>query len=640
MTPQTAPPRARKHLLLPLLLLLVAVLVAPLAFASPARAVTSTGLGTGYIWRGDGVSYLGTYLLEDGRKAFCLEAGKTSPVGNEYDTETGADVFPISSEDHARLAYIARTWAGTDDQDTAAAGQLAVWTITGLAGQTARYYAGRANERWPILLEKMQQMLDESTREASTSVSASLAVDLQPDGTGTLRPDLVVDRVTGGPTVLEPAFAASVSLTGAVFEDGSSASSSRNGETRSFRATGDLPEMTVDVEARFDDLPYGRVMTVGSSAAGSQMILFSGGTSVSATGTASATALSPLPFRPRVSTVSSDAVAETGTVLSDQLTLTVEPGDGLLSEWGRIEVDGGWAPVPVTVRSRLLGPFSERPVEAAEWPTDAPTVCDVEVRVVEGPGTYTTPGCELPSGGWYTWVESIDPADTAEEEGRDRLRAWKSPFGTASETTVVPWAPRIDTAVVGESVVEPGTCVSDALDVSGWNPEVEEVVVETLLIGPFAELPAEGTDLGDVDELDRDGLVAGRVSTTVTSDGPVETGCLTATAAGEYAFVYTSKGTRVDLDEHQVVPAFADTRVHTAESFRVEAPTTALPVAPVAPVALAFTGTGPGGVALGISLAGGLLVAGGVAGHIVRRRRRRDTVRSAELDPAAAINLP
>jgi hypothetical protein len=640
MTPQTAPPRARRHLILPLLLLLVAVLVAPLAFASPARAVTSTGLGTGYIWRGDGVSYLGTYLLEDGRKAFCLEAGKTSPVGNEYDTETGADVFPISSEDHARLAYIARTWAGTDDQDTAAAGQLAVWTITGLAGQTARYYAGRANERWPIVLEKMQQMLDESTREASTSVSASLAVDLQPDGTGTLRPDLVVDRVTGGPTVLEPAFAAAVSLTGAVFDDGSSASSARNGEARSFRATGDLPEMTVGVEARFDDLPYGRVMTVGSSAAGSQMILFSGGTSVSATGTASATALSPLPFRPRVSTVSSDAVAETGTVLSDQLTLAVEPGDGLLSEWGRIEVDGGWAPVPVTVRSRLLGPFSERPVEAAEWPTDAPTVCDVEVRVVEGPGTYTTPGCELPSGGWYTWVESIDPADTAEEEGRDRLRAWKSPFGTASETTVVPWAPRIDTAVVGESVVEPGTCVSDALDVSGWNPEVEEVVVETLLIGPFAELPAEGTDLGDVDELDRDGLVAGRVSTTVTSDGPVETGCLTATAAGEYAFVYTSKGTRVDLDEHQVVPAFADTRVHTAESFRVEAPTTALPVAPVAPVALAFTGTGPGGVALGISLAGGLLVAGGVAGHIVRRRRRRDTVRSAELDPAAAIDLP
>ncbi|WP_209561656.1 thioester domain-containing protein [Frigoribacterium sp. PvP032] len=642
MTPQTTSTRPSRQLLLPLLLLLVAVLVAPLAFASPASAVASTGLGTGYIWRGDGVSYLGTYLLADGRKAFCLEAGKTSPVGNEYDTATGADVFPISSEDHARLAYIARTWAGTDDQDTAAAGQLAVWSITGLAGQTARYYAGRANERWPIVLEKMQQMLDESTREASTSVSASLAVDLQPDGTGTLRTDVVVDRVTGGPTVLEPTFAGAVSLTGAVFTDGTAASSARNGETMSFRATGDLPEMTVGVESRFDDLPYGRVMTVGSSAAGSQMILFSGGASVTATGTASASALSPLPFRPRVSTVTSDTVAEQGAVLTDQLTLAVEPGDGLLSEWGRIVVDGGWAPIPVTVRSRLLGPFSERPVEAADWPADAPVVCDVEVRVVEGPGTYTTPGCELPGGGWYTWVESIDPADTSVEDGRDRLRGWKSPFGTATETTVLPWSPRIDTAIVGASVVEPGACVSDALLVSGWNTEVEEVVVDTLLIGPFAELPAEGTELGDVDGLERDGLVAGRVSTTVNGDGLVETACLPVAEVGDYAFVYTSEGTPAGTEGHQVVPAFADTRVHDTESFRVEAPvdTPVETEAPAVPVALAFTGTDLGGLALGISLAGGLLIAGGIAGHVVRRRRHAASGRSAELGPDVAVDLP
>jgi hypothetical protein len=617
MTPQTASPRPPRHLLLPLLILLVAALVAPLAFASPARAVTSTGLGTGYLWRGDGVSYLGTYLLADGRKAFCLEAGKTSPVGNEYDTATGADVFPISSDDHARLAYIARTWAGTEDQDTAAAGQLAVWSITGLAGHTARYYAGRANERWPIVLEKMQQMLDESTREASTSVSASLAVDLQPDGTGTLRTDVVVDRVTGGPTVLDPAFSGAVSVTGAVFADGTTTSTAQK---------------TVGVESRFDDLPYGRVMTVGSSAAGSQMILFSGGASVTATGTASASALSPLPFRPRVSTVTSDAVAEQGAVLTDQLTLAVEPGAGLLSEWGRIVVDGGWAPIPVTVRSRLLGPFSERPVEAASWPVDVPVVCDVELRVVEGPGTYTTPGCELPGGGWYTWVESIDPADTAPEEGGDRLQGWQSPFGTAAESTVVPWAPHIDTAVVGASVVEPGTCVSDALQVSGWNPEAEEVVVETLLIGPFAELPTEGTDLGDVDDLEADSLVAGRVSTTLTGDGTVETDCLTVTGLGSYAFVYMSDGTPPGLDDHQVVPAFADTRLHVAESFRVEAP--AETPGPAVPTALAFTGTAPGGLALGISLAGALLLVGAATVHVVRRRRRGGLGRSCEIDPA------
>lgn len=619
----------------------MAVLVAPLGFASPARAVTSTGLGTGYLWRGDGVSYLGTYLLADGRKAFCLEAGKSSPVGNEYDTATGPDVFDISSDDHARLAYIARTWAGTDDQDTAAAGQLAVWTITGLAGKSARYYAGRANERWPIVMEKMQLMLDESAREASTSVSASMAVDLQPDGSGTLRTDVVVDGVAGGPAVLDPAFSGAVSLTGAVFDDGSAASSPRNGETVSFRATGDLPEMTVGVEARFDDLPYGRVMTVGNSAAGSQMILFSGGASVTATGTASASALSPLPFRPRVSTVTSDAVAARGAVLTDQLALAVEPGAGLLSEWGRIVVDGGWAPIPVTVRSRLLGPFSERPVEAADWPADAPVVCDVALRVVEGPGTYTTPGCELPDGGWYTWVETIDPADTAVEEGRDRLQGWRSAFGTATESTVVPWAPHIDTTVVGASVVEPGTCVSDSLEVSGWNPEVEEVVVDTLLVGPFAELPAEGTELGDVDDLEADGLVAGRASTTLTGDGSVETECIEASEAGGYAFVYSSGGTPAGADDHQVVPAFADTRFHTAESFRVEAHVE--PPAPVEPTALAFTGSAPGGIALGISLAGGLLVLGAATAHIARRRRRDGLARVSDLSPepttSTAIDL-
>jgi hypothetical protein len=619
MTPQNARPRAPRHLFLPLLLLLVAVLVAPLALASPARAVSSTGLGTGYIWRGDNVSYLGTYLLADGRKAFCLEAGKSSPVGNEYDTVTGSDVFGISSDDHARLAYIARTWAGTDDQDTAAAGQLAVWSITGLAGHSARYYAGRANERWPIVLEKMQQMLDEATREASTSVSASLAVDLQPDGTGTLRADVTVDRVTGGPGVLEPGPRASVSLSGAVFADGTTASSVQNGEAVTFRAAGDLPQMVVEATARFDDLPYGRVMTVGSSPAGSQMILFSGGTSVTAAGTASATALSPLPFRPRVSTVTSDAVAEAGTVVNDQLTLGVEPGEGLLSEWGRIEVDGGWAPIPVTVRSRLLGPFPTRPVEAAEWPGDAPVVCDVQVRAVEGPGTYTTPGCELPGGGWYTWVESIDPADTSPEEGRDRLQGWRSAFGTAAETTVVPWAPTIETAVVGGAVVEPGTCVSDALDVSGWNPEAEEVVVDTLLVGPFAELPPVGSDLGDVDELEARGLVAGRASTMLTGDGHVETPCVTASEVGDYAFVLTSEGTTTGPDGHQVVPPFADTRVHAAESFRVEAAAELPP--PIAPAALAFTGSPSDGVALGVALAAGLVLVGAGAVHVVRRRR-------------------
>jgi len=59
--------------------------------------------------------------------------------------------------------------------------------------------------------------------------------------------------------------------------------------------------------------------------------------------------------------------------------------------------------------------------------------------------------------------------------------------------------------------------------------------------------------------------------------------------------------------------------VHASESFRVEAP----PMAPAVPAALAFTGSGASGLVLGISLAGGLLVAGAAGAHVGRRRRLR-----------------
>jgi hypothetical protein len=628
MTSSHRPPGPPRPALLTALLIVLAVVAGPLWLVSPATAVTGTGLGTGHLWRGDGVSYLGTYRLDDGRQAFCLEAGKTSPVGNHYDTETGTEVVGVSTADHARLAYIARTWGETTDADTAAAGQLAVWTITGLNGHSQRYYAGRANERWPVVLDRANEMLAEATAAASTSVTASTSVDLHDDGTGTLRSDLTVDRVGGGPELLSPRHDGTVTLTGGAFADGSTQAVVQNGVDLEFRATGDLARIEVSADTRFDGLPYGRIVTAGTSPAGSQRILFSGGTSVEASGTASAEALSPLPFQPSVVTQTSDVVAEPGTTVTDQLTVDVRPGEGLLSEWGRHDVGGVWQPVPVTVRSRLLGPFREPVTPSDDWPSDAPVVCEVSVVVDEGPGTYATPGCELPSGGWFTWVETIDPADTPADAGRDRVRGWRSPFGAASETTFVPWAPDVATAVVGEAEVEPGTCVSDELTVSGWNDEAPEARVDTVLVGPFPEAPAEGHDLGPIDEID-DELLAGRATTVVTGDGTYESPCLPVEREGHYVFLFSSEGSEPDDDGVQVVPAFADSTVHLTESFSVVAPEvpakTPSPSAP--PAALAFTGSDgtltAGATALGVSLAGASMVALSTVLHLRRRRHAR-----------------
>jgi len=634
-SPHSALAPARRRLALALALLFC--LAVGLLGEAPAAAVTGTGLGPGHLWRGDGVSWLGTYRLDDGTQAFCLEAGKSSPVGNHYDTTTGGDVIGVSTDDHARLAYIARTWGGTSDADTAAAGQLAVWTITGLNGHTQRYYAGRANERWPIVLERANQMLAEAASAASKSVTGSITVELAADGTGLIRPDLAVDRVTGGPTILGPTHAGTVTLDGAVFADGSTTAVLRNGETVPVTATGDAASLTVAATVRFDDLPYGRVTTVGNSPAGSQMILFSGGVAASASESASVEQLSPLPFRPRVATVTSDTIAEAGTVVTDQLTLDVAPGDGLLSEWGRYDAAGSWRPVPVTVRSRLLGPFFAPVSEAADWPTDAPVVCEVALEVLDGPGTYSTPGCELPSGGYFTWVETIDPADTPVEAGRDRVGAWRSPFGVATETTFVPWTPSIST-VVSEAEVDPGACVSDELTVVDLHPDVPGgVEVESVLVGPFAEAPAVGSDLGPVEHLTPE-LVVARATVTVDADGTYDTPCVTVDTPGHYVFVFSSRGSEVDDRGHQVVPAFADTTVYASETTSVRHPVPA-PRPSTAPTGLAFTGSEGVGPALlgvaGIVGTGLLLVLGAGALHVRRRRLTDGALEGAGLPHAA-----
>jgi len=616
-TKALGPPRRRLALALALLF---SVAVGLLGHA-PAAAVTGTGLGPGHLWRGDDVSWLGTYRLDDGTQAFCLEAGKSSPVGNHYDTTTGGDVIGVSTDDHARLAYIARTWGGTTDADTAAAGQLAVWTITGLNGHTQRYYAGRANERWPIVLERANQMLAEASSAASKSVAASITVELSDDGTGLIRPDLTVDRVAGGPTSLEPTHAGTVTLDGAVFADGSTTAVVRNGESVSVVATGDAAHVTVNASVEFVDLPYGRVTTVGNSPAGSQMILFSGGVAASASEAASVEQLSPLPFQPTVSTVTSDTVAETGTVVTDQVSLGVRPGDGLLSEWGRYDDAGSWRPVPVTVRSRLLGPFLAPVIEAAAWPDDAPLVCEVALEVLDGPGTYSTPGCELPAGGYYTWVETIDPADTPVEAGRDRVGSWRSPFGTATETTFVPWTPTIST-VVSDAEIDPGACVSDELTVVDLHPDVPGGVdVESVLVGPFAEAPEVGSDLGPIGRLDPD-LIVARETVATSEDGTYATPCVTLERPGTYVFLFSSEGSAAAEDGSRIVPAFADTTVYRSEMTTVRQPVPADAPAPRA--RLAFTGSTGGGqpllVALGIVGTGLVLVTAAGALHLRRRR--------------------
>jgi len=612
------------------LALAIVFVIVLVAVPRVALALPSAGHGVGHLWRNDNLSWLGTYRMADGRLAFCLEAGKPSPVGNDYTEEITDDAPGLGPAETARLAYISRMWAATGDADTAAAAQLAVWTITGLNGHTQRYYAGRANERAEIVLGQANAMLGEAEREASTAIRSGLELHLDDDGTGWVTSTIDVQKVTGAwDHVPDQRHGGVIDFTGAHLDTGENPGGIANGQVRGIQIEGSSEAAEVTARVRYENLPYGRTITVASSPAGSQRLLYAAEPSGTTSDETTEHALLPLPFQPRVVTRTSEAVAAAGTDLRDDLHVDVAVADGALTEWGHYPGADGLLPIPVTVRSTLLGPFPDPIVEADERPEGAPEVCTVETWVVSGPGDYTTPSCTLPAAGFYVWVESIDAADTPVDQGRDRVRGWKSRFGVASEVTrspVVPTVPRIRTTVDSASIA-PGECAVDELLVENLAPSAGPITVESLLLGPFTKRPADGADLSQDGSIDHH-PVAGTALVTITADGSASTPCVTVNEPGHYVFVFRSEGSDTTGGRDQVVAPFADFVAHDSESIEVVPPEDETPPTP-AP--LAFTGADGLGngilAALGALLLGGALLAGTGLARVVRRRR--EAVRSS-----------
>jgi hypothetical protein len=415
-----------------------------LGIGTTATAVTTDAHGIGFLHT-DKVSWIGSYRLSDGTRAFCLQAGKASPIGTEFGYVEGSTLGWFSSDDSARLAFISREWAATDDPITAAAAQLATWTISGLNGKDQSWYAARAGQHSSTVLQLAEAILERASTEASTAVVASLSVSVPEAGASSVRADLTAHTVGAGPTIIPSgSHAGTVTLTGAVFNDGSDTAVIVNGSDTPITPTGTDHTVSMTVSSQFDSLPYGTDFTVATPSRDVQNLLVARTATASASATADLTRISPLPFQPRIETVTSTALAFPGTHVTDVLTVTVAESEGTLSEWGVFETDDVMSPIPVIVESTLVGPFTERIEYSKETPVDAPVVCTVEV-IATGVGEYRTPDCVLPAAGWYVWTEKIDPDRTSAEQGGARVLPWVSDFGIAAEITraVMPVAPAV-----------------------------------------------------------------------------------------------------------------------------------------------------------------------------------------------------
>lgn len=443
-------------------------LVQALLPAAGAHALSGVGHGPGYL-SADGW-WLGTYRLDDGSQGFCLNAGKQSPTGHTLDYVDGSTLGWFSTEQAARLAYVSRSWAGTDDRLTAAAGQIATWMISGLNGHSAESYAARAGADAGAVLARATAMADEAARLATTAVRAEAVVELAETGPGRVRVELTVDRLTGSELLPPAAHQATVRLDGAHFENGEATAVVDTGQDIPIVPDGSESSVSVTATASLDALPYGSGLRVAVPRQDAQSLLMAVPASATARAGASVSGPSPLPFQPRVETRTSSALAAPGEQITDRLAVSVEAGDGLLPTWGVRPSDDGFAPIEAVVESSLLGPFAEPISRSAETPEDAAVVCTVET-VVSGTGEYETPPCVLPAAGHYVWVERIDPARIAPDAGGARVKPWQSEFGVASEITTVipapaaPGAPAASEPALPAALARTGTAAGAEL---GW----------------------------------------------------------------------------------------------------------------------------------------------------------------------------
>lgn len=195
--------------------LTVAAIALAGAQLAPAAAHAADA-GPGYDYRGDPHSHLGGYLDPDGSVSYCIDAGKSSPLGGPTSDEGLVDhVNDLGASGMRKLAYVLLRHGNTRDADTAAAVALVVWGLADPADHAARGGDGFVITRAPAehratILELAARFRDEAERYQTPDPAAGeLSLTVERDRS---------HAVLG--VSLSPASATgTVELTNAVFAD-------------------------------------------------------------------------------------------------------------------------------------------------------------------------------------------------------------------------------------------------------------------------------------------------------------------------------------------------------------------------------------------------------------------------------------
>ncbi|WP_294179736.1 hypothetical protein [uncultured Schumannella sp.] len=525
--------------------------------AAPAYAGSE---GVGYDL---GEGFLGAYNTDvDGRQAYCLDIGSNPPFGQTTGPSTITSLDSLSRQQLAELNFVLDRWGQSGDANITAAVALFTWSVAdpgtynshGMSGDD--YYVGRApaSER-AIILANLNTMRQEAVVNAVTDPSLSLSLTMSDQYAGTLTVDAHPASLTG-----------TAALTDAVFSDGSASRALGVGTHPITGTPADgVPSYRIAASMFVPAAGYGAALDLYTTPGSQRLVAAVAGSSTGLSAQAESPVIE-LDFQPEITTqVASRFVAE-GDPLVDGLTVSVSKGT-----W--IHQDG--APIEVTAKGTLYGPFDEQPTEADTPPGDAP-VAGTETVVLTGPGSYTSLGTiTAPASGFYTWVWAIDK--TAQGQNAKYLTdSFTDRFGQVAETSVVPFQP-VAVSEADQHLAVPGDALTDTITVSSSNGvwlKKDDAFVPVVFEGTAYQVPGTLPPTQST-TIDPTAIALGTV--TVTADGPgnYTSSAVIAPTGGFVTWVWeVKKATQPEWVRNYLADDWADEYGITVETTSVRWPVT------------------------------------------------------------------
>lgn len=394
-------------------------------------------------------SIIGGYRAPDGNILYCLEWGKESPTGpnDTFDSIESTNSYAGWSHlEIARVNYLISKWGQTNDNNQAAAVQMAIWMRHPGAGDPffAEHRFVKATIRDAAVRAAITQRAQTMNAEADTFTPYARAAIGQITLTPAENDPLTgVLRVTGIPANTT----GTLQLNGALFElnQASSMAGVRNGDE--FRYHGAL---------RDDEFGQHRVgvtsnfITPGSP--GDEVIIWKNSDSFQDLGehssyipdfeySLSAEIVVPVTFAPTLTTVAAESVSALGDGLADTIEVDLAEAS---KPWRQLS-DGSY--LAVDAWCQAYGPLKERPQTRGQVPADAPKFGE-QVLVQIGGGladplktVYRAEFAEKPkNAGFYTFVCGFSGAVQSATEASASLPAgysFQHEFGLPEETTSI-----------------------------------------------------------------------------------------------------------------------------------------------------------------------------------------------------------